>query len=101
MGSTVVPSAFVTTSRSIAKAMTKRGRRNITTRIAFSRLLIFNLLSRGNGVSITAETSQLHRRDWGSSIFKSLKKSVMMSQILEKWNARLAPDTLLGELQPP
>ena len=85
----------------MAKAMTKRGRRNITTRIAFSRLLILNLLSRGNGVSITAETSQLHRRDWGSSIFESLRKSVMISQILEKWNARLAPDTLLGELQPP
>ena len=45
----------------MAKAMTKRGRRKITIRIAFSRLLICNLLSRGNGVSMTTEAGQLRK----------------------------------------
>ena len=42
----------------MVKAMTKRGRRK-SIRIAFSRLLICNLLSRVNGVRMTTEAGQL------------------------------------------
>lgn len=47
----------------MAKAMTKRGRRKMTTRIDLSRLFICNWRSRGNGMSMTAETGQLYRHD--------------------------------------
>ena len=39
----------------MAREMTMRGRRKMMTRIFFGRLLICSLLSRGKGVSMTAE----------------------------------------------
>ena len=65
----------------MAREITIRGREKMMIRIFFWRLLICSLLSRGKGVSMTAENGQFYRK---MVVFDSLKKSVIISEILEK-----------------